>query len=60
LFAIPNYRTLVLSNRIQEFGKVARPGKREKPIFTTTYVEKERENNSKIILSINFCFSKYL
>jgi hypothetical protein len=45
LYILKNSRTSALSTQIQEFGKAARPVKRELTKITSTYVEKEAPYN---------------
>jgi hypothetical protein len=62
LYRITSSPNSILSNRIQEFGKADRPGKREitKIKITITYVDKGRKNNRRNILSFNVCYNKYI
>jgi len=60
LYTVSISRTAVLSNRIQEFGKAARPGKGEVTKIASTYVGNERKNNRKNIGYNSFCYNKYI
>jgi len=48
-----------LNNRLF-LNTAARPGKIEITKITTTCAEKERKNNRRIVLPINFSKNKYL
>ena len=54
MYTISISRTAVLSNRIQEFGKAARPGKGEVTKIASTYVENIEKITGRILGIIPF------
>jgi hypothetical protein len=56
-----NSRISVLHNQIQEFGKVARPGKREvKQNYPHLCGKRKIKNNRRNILNIKVFYNKYI